>query len=362
MVKRRASLVFGLTVLLVLVVLMEQGLASIVCSVCGRTVTSGSYYKKDGRNLCPACWDKSRPRCSVCGAVLTGKFYRDGKDRMFCVADYQKRLPVCVVCHKRIEGKFFETKSGQVYCPADYNKLLPVCCVCGERIKGTYFQYGHGRVACNACSKRYPSCDTCRVPVARGGRNLGDGRVLCDIDARTAVMSQTQADGAYNEAVRLTRMTFGSALDLRNDKVTLKMLNKTDLLAAGNRELAPGTGEPRGFCHSSLGILGMRHTIFFLNGLSRDSLVRIFVHERAHAFMNERNSRVAQTSAEFKEGFAQWAAYKVAMRCQGAEAAKELMRGSGGEYRTGLEAFLAYEKRVGAGGVITAAKSMVRLP
>ena len=281
------------------------------CSACGRAIDGQYYEVGGGRILCGADYEKQRPRCSACGLGIQGRYYEMGGGRVLCEADYQKQRPHCSACGLLIQGAYYEA-GGRVLCPADYDRQLPHCDTCGAKLAGSYVLVGAEKEqkVCSACSASLPGCSICGLKVPRSGQRLSDGRYLCSSHAQQAIMDPREAAAVVRGAEEVVVAALGPGMRLAHPIDEVLLADRTQLAALHQ---GPGTS-PEGlagmFQRQTRGT-ELRYRVYLLNGLPRERLLSVAAHEYAHAWQSENNARFLECSDRFKEGFAQWVAWRV---------------------------------------------------
>lgn len=91
--------------------------------------------------------------------------------------------------------------------------------------------------------------------------------------------------------------------------------------------------------------------------LSRPEALVVLAHEYGHAWQDRLNPRSRGLSERFSEGFASWTAHLVARQTGYLRIADRVRRQSGPVYQEGLEAFLAWERTLGAARLLELAAS-----
>jgi hypothetical protein len=259
--------------------------------------------------------------------------------------------PVCSQCKERHRSKS---------CSKKPNNRSLVCAKCDQQLLGkTYRFQKSGLSFCAACYETSLKCDICQKPVelSKGGRKLSDGRVLCNIDNSKAKASEKRG----HEILRLTekelQLTFPGVFSL-SPSVQQLYLVPNDVLSRGM-----GLGEGAKGAHlggfarieqTSVGekVHNKPATIYLLDGRPLENILASSAHEHAHVWQSQRNPKFIQCSQEFREGFAEWVAYKVNRRKGRLDLAKRQQTYQRGVYTTGLEKFIKLEQRIGASKVL----------
>lgn len=191
-----------------------------------------------------------------------------------------------------------------------------ICAVCNKQIGVTVYLFSKlGRdekvPVCGDCAKLETTCYICTLPVREKCTRLADGRLLCDEDAKAAVLSQDEAEKIFDDVKRdvqsiLSRL---GSLPHHNIRLTLEAKarldkNGSNLISAHDDRLLMGlTRTTRGETQE------FEHRIFLLYGLTRERLMVVAAHEYAHAWLHENIRRKLNQDAV--EGFCDWIAYKL---------------------------------------------------
>ncbi len=264
--------------------------------------------------------------------------------------------PTCSECGKVLVGAYYRMGGGRLLCPQDYQRLGPRCEACGTLIVGGYVVLDGDHVVCRPCHEGYPGCFVCAVPVLREGRRLADGRVLCRRHARGAVLEAGTARKVLEAAERAVVAALGEKMRLQHQVDAVKVVGSDELRRTIGRR-ASAAGQIMGLFHLKVQGDARHYTVFFLSGLPEQTLLTVAAHEYAHAWQSERNQRYLECSDRFREGFAEWVAYR-ANRALGRSAeADRLLASPTGVYAEGLRRFLDAETSRGSSGILDLAST-----
>lgn len=266
--------------------------------------------------------------------------------------------PGCSTCGVPIVGRYYRMPDGRTLCPADYDKQLPRCTACGAKITGSYVLLDGSRPVCQTCHKGFPGCFVCSLPVVRGGKSLSDGRQLCQAHARQAILDPARAAAVLKEAEEAVVATFGQSMRLRHPIDEVKLVDAASLAATMGR---PGASDVLGMFRARIRGTERRYTVFFVSGLPRERLLTVASHEYAHAWHSEHHPRYEQCSDRFREGFAEWVAFRVNKRLGRKAEIEHLLAQEHDTYIEGLRSFLDLERREGIMGALQLATTKVRL-
>ena len=167
--------------------------------------------------------------------------------------------------------------------------------------------------ACKSCSRIETRCFQCGLPVKDNFLKLEGGHLLCQRDARIAVLTQHDAERVFEEAKRdLLRLFSGFGVS-PNRNVTVRLVDGLELQTLYNsqrswhdKSLTLGLTQTRSVKDGEL-----EHKIYVLKGMSPSRLLAVFAHEYAHAWLHENLSRHRQIEANTVEGFCEVDAYKL---------------------------------------------------
>ena len=222
-----------------------------------------------------------------------------------------------------------------------------LCPICQQRHGKTV--YGITRrgseakiLICAACAKLDTACYVCNVPVKDRLTRLADGRLLCEDDARLAVLEQVRAEDLFAEVKRDAQSILSRLGSLPHHNIHLVLETKAHLDKTGGNVISR---------HDDRLLMGLtrtrrqgddcHHTIYLLSGLTQDRMKVVAAHEYAHAWLHENVRRKLNQSAV--EGFCDWIAWKVIQQKNCPEELKALLAS---DYSEGqLQAFIAAESR-----------------
>ena len=164
---------------------------------------------------------------------------------------------------------------------------------------------------CASCAKLDTTCYICTLPVREKCTRLADGRLLCEEDAKTAVLAQDDAEKIFDDVKRDVQSILSRLGSLPHHNIRLTLEAKARLDKNGSNLIS--AHEDRllmGLTRTSRGESGeFEHKIFLLYGLTRERLMVVAAHEYAHAWLHENVRRKLNQDAI--EGFCDWIAYKL---------------------------------------------------
>ena len=190
------------------------------------------------------------------------------------------------------------------------------CAVCGIHSGKTFYRFTRrGRelkvLVCSSCAKLESSCYICGLPVKDKGLHLSDGRMLCEEDARTAVLTQDLAEELFDNVKREVQSMLSQLGALPHHNISLVLetkarLDKTggNLISGHDDSLLMGLTRTTG---RGDGVFD--HTIFLLYGLTRERMMAVAAHEYGHTWLHENVRR--KLNQDTVEGFCDWIAYKI---------------------------------------------------
>jgi len=192
------------------------------------------------------------------------------------------------------------------------------CAVCQNRISGQFFWWQSPGVStklavCESCGKLDTSCAICRIPIRQHGRQLADGRWLCDKDFAAGVFAPADAARIYEEVWRdLQRLLAGTGT-LPRQNITVSLVDAREL----RKQNASLPSE-----HDQSSIMGLtrtrtlanrewQHHIYLLNGLGQARLAAICAHEYTHTWLHENVPATRGLDRDTVEGFCELVAFKL---------------------------------------------------
>ena len=289
-------------------------------------------------------------RCSVCGREIVGRYVRSN-GAVFCLDDYEKVRPRCSMCGKKLTDKYF-VRNGSPICKECYHKSARHCCICGKDISGKYLIFDRDIFSCISCyNSNLPRCVTCGCPVDdRKVAPLGGaGGYACSRHAKQAIISDAKATALMKSVYGQLQYTLGSRMKLHAYSLNVCLVNLQTLM----QRCGSANYSLRGFCSSERLGARTRHTIYVLSGINEKSMRKVLAHELGHAWQFENNPNVTHCTPLFKEGFAEWVAYKNT-EVYGTRSDLEdmLANQASPEYSQGLRRFLDYEENLGKSGIL----------
>ena len=223
------------------------------------------------------------------------------------------------------------------------------CATCGIRLTSqAYLLTRRGfeqKVAvCPACAKLDTICYLCGLPVKDKGLHLSDGRILCEDDVKSVVLTQDEAERIFDDVKRELQSTLSrfGVLPHYNIRLVLETKARLDksganLISAHDDTLLMGLTRTTARADGSF-----EHVVWLLYGLTRDRMAAVAAHEYGHAWLHENIHR--KLNHDTVEGFCDWLAHKF-IEPRNASEARILEESN---YSQGqAQAFLAAEKEHG---------------
>lgn len=171
-----------------------------------------------------------------------------------------------------------------------------------------------------------------------------------------AIFTHNQLAYVYQDAVAQLK-AMGIVITRTVDNLTI-MDQKTLEMSyynTKNKEYVP-SGGVGGFYSFSSNQKGFASRIFVLNGLSYERALAVLCHELTHAWQID-NCPLDQRLV-YKEGFAQWVAYKVMLTRGYTDEANILLSSRDAVYGEGLRFMINVEAYYGARGTIDYVKTI----
>jgi hypothetical protein len=227
------------------------------------------------------------------------------------------------------------------------------CPVCGNLTGRTVYRMSRlGRedkvIICETCAKLETVCASCGIPVKRNYMRLADGRLLCNDDAKTAILTQDAADRIFDDVKREVQSTLAQLGSLPHHNISFILEAKARLDKTGGNLIS---------AHDDRTLLGLtrttqtqengreqfKHTIYALYGMTRERFMVVAAHEYGHTWLHENVKRKLNQDTE--EGFCDWVGYKIISNKNAPHEMKVLLES---DYSRGqLQAFIAAEKAHG---------------
>jgi hypothetical protein len=166
---------------------------------------------------------------------------------------------------------------------------------------------------CLACSKSKVICSACGLAAnPKTLRKLGDGRILCDLDARGAVLSESEARDIFQEVKRDVQRMLAHWTPLPDTNITAYLVNRDDFIKEFRRK--PSFDDPErllGLTRSDTDDgTNYDHRIYLLSGVLKPQFMATCAHEYTHTWLNEHSDKARTLHKDTAEGFCELMAWK----------------------------------------------------
>jgi protein DA1 len=210
-----------------------------------------------------------------------------------------------------------------------YAQVGDVCVSCEEVIKTEILMFAspyhkERQPVCSACAALQKYCFTCRLP-AKKGLDLKDGRVICQRDAKAAILSGEEAKMMFEEVKRdMILMLRGSKI-FPDRNVKFALTDRVELESLSRLKRFPSTHNALlGLTRSRAKGDDFEHEITVLAGMPRNKFLGVCAHEYGHAWMQENLDKGRTLDSDAIEGFCELLAYKY-IDAKGDEVEKKLL-------------------------------------
>jgi len=237
------------------------------------------------------------------------------------------------------------------------------CAICGAPF-GTEVYLLEDKVTatkkqvCYNCTMSSPRCFTCGLPVHGNFTEIGDGRVMCERDAKNAVLEEEEAKRICHDTKDDLDRLFSRFLLFPDTNVTMQLADRPHLeqlfKVIGNDYECPNV---LGCMQTSTNHGRVEHQIRILSGLPLAGFKATYAHEYSHVWLNENLSDARKQSLHHDsiEGFCELISFML-MELQNDESQKKLILLNA--YTRGqIQLFLEAKDRYGLEDVIDWMKS-----
>jgi hypothetical protein len=199
---------------------------------------------------------------------------------------------------------------------------------------------------CLACSKSKIICSACGLAAnPRTLRKLEDGRILCELDVKGAVLAEFEARDIFHEVKREMQRMLAHWTPLPETNITAYLVNRDDFIKEYRRK--PSMDDPEkllGLTRSSSSDgTNYEHHIYLLSGVLKPQFMAVCAHEYTHTWLNEHSIRGRTLDKDTEEGFCELMAWKY---CAAKNDKAELNRILDNTYTRGqVDALIAAEQR-----------------
>lgn len=219
---------------------------------------------------------------------------------------------------------------------------------------------GERKQICPECVNLPKTCFRCGIPVKKDFTEIADGRVLCERDAKDAVMDDQEARQIIADVQNALERLFARFTSFPSTNVQTAVVDRVNLqallaLPGGNDYSCPNV---LGYTQSITNNQGrLLHKISLMSGLPRGEIKAVCAHELSHAWIHDNVpiERRRALAGDAHEGFCELVAYLL-MDAQGDEDEKKAILQN--RYTRGhIHLFVDAENRFGFNEVIDWMKS-----
>ena len=222
-----------------------------------------------------------------------------------------------------------------------------ICPICGNRMGLNIYRFtkrgSEAKVlVCENCAKLETTCFICALPVMRQYMRLADGRLLCEDDAKTAILQQDDTEKIFDDVKRDLQSMLAQLGSLPHHNINVVLDAKARLdKTGGNLISAHDDRLLMGLTRTTAREAGkFEHQIHLLYGLTRERMMVVAAHEYGHTWLHENVRR--KLNQDTVEGFCEWIAYRMISQKNSPYETKVLLDS---DYSQGqLQAFIAAEK------------------
>lgn len=166
---------------------------------------------------------------------------------------------------------------------------------------------------CVKCSKSKTVCSACGLAAyPKTLLKLPDGRILCDLDAKGAVLSEHDAQEIFAEVKRDVQRMLAHWSPLPGTNITFHLVDKNDFIKEYRRK--PSIDNPElllGLTRSRLNEeTNFEHNIYVLSGVLRSQFYATCAHEYTHTWLNEHEQPARTLHHDNIEGFCELISWK----------------------------------------------------
>ena len=166
---------------------------------------------------------------------------------------------------------------------------------------------------CLKCSKSKTVCSICGLAAnPKTILKLDDGRILCELDIKGAMLSEPEAREIFHEVKRDVQRMLARYGKVPDTNVTAYLVNQTDFIKEYQRK--PGIEDPEkllGLTHTqSRGGSNHVHHIYLLSGTLKPQFMAVCAHEYTHTWLNEHATQARTLNKDTEEGICEFIAWK----------------------------------------------------
>lgn len=257
--------------------------------------------------LLPQVCSAQKHICKYCDTGISSKFIEVEGDY------YHPEHFLCAECKKQIEGSYSKN-ADNFYHPSCYKKIFhSKCDVCSATLEGEYFVDLYGNKYHPEHLQENSRCDNCdRIiceNITGGGKQLNDGRNLCNLCLENSVKSNSSYKFLLNKLIDRLR---GLGLNIDTKNLSIIPVDRTGLKSAAG---AMYSDNLKGFCKisSESGSVNGRKfteentTIYVLDNFPPIYTEATLAHELMHVWLHQ-NTKNNQTD-QLKEGSCHYISY-----------------------------------------------------
>ena len=194
------------------------------------------------------------------------------------------------------------------------------CTVCLQPLKKTVYlktsPYLKGKQSiCEQCVNIEHECFTCTMPVLKP-LDLKDGRVLCERDAKTAVLSGETAKQLFDNVKRDLMAVFAGTGKMPDRNVEVAIIDRIAMASFHRVQRFPHhQHDTVGLTRTRANQLGeFKHDIYLLTGLNPARFMAVAAHEYTHAWLQENVPAGRRLDSDTVEGFCELVAFKLMLQ------------------------------------------------
>jgi hypothetical protein len=246
--------------------------------------------------------------CSHCGSKIKGNYYPyEGK--YFHEGCYKNHvLKKCSQCYKPIEGEYVKSNDKVYHKNCYENHIALKCSFCTGTISGNFFQDFWGNKYHWEHLNKEKQCEYCRrlisSKVTGGGKELSDGRMICNLCVKSSVNNFRKAEQFLEEAkfkLKLQGIRIGD-VEIELQLVDLNELKTIVKDGHGNKKI-------RGYStynYQKLNdkIIKKEFDIYILNYMPESYFIKVAAHELMHIWQyinspEDNNNLLSEGSCEY---------------------------------------------------------------
>ena len=191
------------------------------------------------------------------------------------------------------------------------------CIVCGKSpLVGKVWLHKAGHV-CDECYQLPTRCSLCGLPARENFTRTSDGRIICQRDAKDALLSGPEAVRLFDATRAEIKRVIGEVMSLRGTNVAVSLF---DIDYWNHQDGKPVAREMRrmGFSQSRREGDDFRHSVILLSGQPKTDGHGVCAHEYAHLWLNENLPEKRALEADTLEAVCEIVAYHLAVARQDA--------------------------------------------